>query len=44
MSGQRLTALQQFSTDIIDIVGRSRPAVATIHTHKASGSGFLIDE
>jgi serine protease Do len=44
VNGHHLTALQQFSTDIIEIVARSRPAVATIHTHRSSGSGFLIDE
>lgn len=44
MNGPHLTALQQFSTDIIDVVARSRPAVATIHTQKNSGSGFLVDD
>src|SRR4051794_13377467 len=41
------TALQQFSNDIIAIVARCRPAVATIRTvlrdGVSSGSGFLID-
>src|SRR4051794_3401051 len=40
------TALQQFSLDIIDIVSRCRPAVATIRGENdqgiSSGSGFLV--
>ena len=41
------TTLQQFSLDIIEIVSRCRPAVATIRGESeqgiSSGSGFLID-
>jgi S1-C subfamily serine protease len=43
VNGHHITALQQFSTDIMEIVARCRPAVATIHTSQSSGSGFLID-
>jgi serine protease Do len=44
VNGHHITALQQFSTDIMEIVARCRPAVATIHTSESSGSGFLIDD
>src|SRR4051812_24022680 len=41
------TALQQFSMDVIEIVHRCRPAVATIRGENergtSSGSGFLVD-
>ncbi len=47
MTGQYITGLQQFSQDMIEVVARCRPAVATIHHHPAegesSGSGFLLD-
>ena len=44
MTGLHRTVLQQFSVDIIEVVARCRPAVATIHADTASGSGFLIDD
>src|SRR4051794_32142403 len=41
------TALQQFSMDVIEIVHRCRPAVATIRGENergtSTGSGFLVD-
>jgi serine protease Do len=42
-----LTALQEFSHAVTEVVGRSRPAVATVRGDTkggtSSGSGFLID-
>jgi S1-C subfamily serine protease len=43
MNQHRVTPLQQFSADIIGVVARCCPAVATIRTPTSSGSGFLID-
>src|SRR5215472_13186298 len=48
MNARNETALQQFSRDIIEIVARCGPAVATVHCKtsagESTGSGFLIDD